>query len=76
MPSLLVLAFVSELGVKGTVGLCLQVDGRMHVATGRAGEAQQERLQSSGPLQRGHPLRCLPLPVPRESFPLGRRGGA
>lgn len=73
---MLVPPFVGELGVRGTVGLCLQVDGGMHVATGRAGEAQQERLQSRGPLQRGHPLRRLPLPLPRESPPLGRRGGA
>lgn len=47
----------------------------MHVATGCAGEAQQECLQSRGPLQRGHPLRCLPLPVPRECSFLGRRVG-
>ena len=76
MPSLSASPRVGELDMRGSAGLCLQVDRRMHVATGSAGEAQQECLQSSGPLQRGHSLRRLPLPVPRESPPLGRRGGA
>lgn len=36
------------------------------MASGGAGEAQQERLQGRGSLQCGRALGCLPLPIPRK----------